>query len=230
MPILLPAHPPRKENNYTTWLPTSFEGKTWYNALRKVFCWVKEHFGSLLPTAVSCCLFIRKSEVKGPLWTSSSEQMMNEVMKNVTALGTAASKTLHAENMLSSSCNRGWTTDKSRAADQSLPTPAVCVFWCRARHAKVSVTVYSDGVHIWVNVNARLYSRAAHRHAMWFTATGLAHISQCHPFMQEGFEFSCVMSAIKAELLVQTDLKSFMLCRNAVPLPNHKDLVSKIAY
>lgn len=149
-------------------------------------------------------------------------------MINMTALKTAASKALNAESMLSWPCNRSSTTDESRAADQSLSTPAVCVSWCRARLGKVSAAVYSDGVHIWVNVNASLYSCAARRRAMWFTATGLAHNSQCHPFMQEGFEFSCVTSAIKAELLVQTDLKSFMPCRNAVPLPNHKGLLSKM--
>lgn len=149
-------------------------------------------------------------------------------MINVKALETAASKGLAAESMLSWPCNRGSTLDESRAADQTLSTPAVCVFRCTPRLGKVSATVYSDGVHIWVNVNASLYSRAAQKRAMWFTATGLAHISQCHPFIQEGFEFSCVTSAIKAELLVQTDLKSFMPCRNVVPLPNHKGVLSKM--
>lgn len=95
---------------------------------------------------------------------------------------------------------------------------------------KASAPVYSDGVHIWVNVNASLYRRAAQRCAMWFTATVFAHISQCHPFMQQRFEFSCVTSAIKAELLVQTDLKSFMLYWNAASLPNHKGGDSKMHY
>lgn len=104
-----------------------------------------------------------------------------------------------------------WLNNRQVKGTRSVPFHPCCL--CFLMHSKA-----------WEGFSACLFWRSAHlgQCQCWslkMCSAAMCYVIHCHwicsyrqfhPFMQQRFEFGCVMSAVKAELFRQTDLKSFM--------------------